>query len=122
MPAGNYVKISFTDNGPGIPEALQKKVLDPFFTTKKRGTGLGLATVYSIVKKHDGHLLLESGPGKGATFTVWLPAQGSAIPPGAGSDAERKKVADPMASEADLPAVTSLKVRILIMDDEESMR
>jgi two-component system, cell cycle sensor histidine kinase and response regulator CckA len=73
LPAGSYVAIEVRDNGSGIqPEHLQK-IFDPFFTTKKAGTGLGLATVVSIVKRHDGQIGLDSEFGVGTTFTVFLP-------------------------------------------------
>jgi len=73
---GRYVKISITDTGIGMDEASLKKVFDPFFTTKakERGTGLGLASAYGIVKNHDGIITAESEIGQGATFNIFLPA------------------------------------------------
>ncbi|GAB4282851.1 MAG: hypothetical protein Kow0029_28630 [Candidatus Rifleibacteriota bacterium] len=73
--AGHFVKFSVIDNGPGIPKEYLKRVFEPFFTTKEvgRGTGLGLAIVYGIVQKHDGLVNIESTPGKGAEFQVYLP-------------------------------------------------
>jgi two-component system, cell cycle sensor histidine kinase and response regulator CckA len=70
---GNYIKISIADTGAGIPEDLLKRIFDPFFTTKQKGTGLGLATSYSIIQKHDGCIDVESVPGKGTTFHIFLP-------------------------------------------------
>jgi CheY-like chemotaxis protein len=73
LPAGPYVAIEVRDNGSGItPENLQR-IWDPFFTTKKSGTGLGLATVLSIVKRHGGLIGVESEVGVGTAFTAYLP-------------------------------------------------
>ncbi|MFC3025599.1 sensor histidine kinase [Vibrio zhugei] len=67
------VKISVQDNGPGIPEALQEKVMEPFFTTRSQGTGLGLAVVQMVCRAHDGRLELLSREGDGACFTMCIP-------------------------------------------------
>jgi len=72
---GEYVKISFRDSGKGIlPENLPK-IFDPFFTTRPESSGLGLSAVYSIIKRHRGHITVESAPERGATFSVYLPAR-----------------------------------------------
>ncbi|MBU2511200.1 PAS domain S-box protein [bacterium] len=71
---GNYVKISISDSGTGIPEKYISKIFDPFFTTKQKGSGLGLATGYSIIKKHDGIITVDSKPGVGSTFFIFIPA------------------------------------------------
>lgn len=68
------VEVRISDNGVGIPKELGKKVFQPFFTTKNEGTGLGLAIVYGIVREHNGRIEVESEVGKGATFTIFLPA------------------------------------------------
>lgn len=81
LPPGPYVRISVCDTGQGIPAESLSSVFLPFFTTKRRGSGLGLATAYSIVKKHDGHILVESTVGEGAAFTVYLPAASEQPPP-----------------------------------------
>jgi len=72
---GEFVTLEVTDTGIGIPSTIQSKIFEPFFTTKQpgKGTGLGLSTVYGIVKQHGGHVELASEPGKGASFTVFLP-------------------------------------------------
>jgi signal transduction histidine kinase len=74
LAAGPFVKIHIRDTGSGIPPALLQRIFDPFFTTKQTGNGLGLATAYSIVKRHDGTILVDSQPGYGTTFTLYFPA------------------------------------------------
>ncbi len=71
---GEYVKISIRDDGPGIPRKHLGKIFDPYFSTKTGSTGLGLTTAYSIVKKHGGHIEVESFPGEGTVFSFFLPA------------------------------------------------
>jgi PAS domain S-box-containing protein len=75
LPDGNFAWFRVTDDGPGIPEDIQAKIFEPFFTTKSlgKGTGLGLAMVQGIVLQHQGKLTLETSPGQGASFTVYLP-------------------------------------------------
>jgi signal transduction histidine kinase/CheY-like chemotaxis protein len=108
LPEGSYVKITVRDAGSGIPEGNLAKIFDPYFTTKQQGSGLGLASVYSIIKKHDGHITVESTPGQGATFHIYLPVSRNAAP----------------GQTASAPAcpVVSGQERILIMDDELLVR
>jgi len=106
LDAGAYVRITIEDHGRGIDEGTLPKVFDPYFTTKSEGSGLGLAAAYSIVKSHGGHITVESEPGAGATFHVFLPASDRKTHPRARSE----------------ETVMSGCGRILIMDDEEQIR
>jgi CheY-like chemotaxis protein len=103
---GPYVKITVADRGIGIPEEHLTRVFDPYFTTKQKGSGLGLATTYSIVKKHDGHVAVESRLGFGSTFTVYLPASG-------------KQVAKEPELYVEIPVGRG---KVLVMDDEQIVR
>ncbi|MBI5101500.1 MAG: PAS domain S-box protein [Nitrospirae bacterium] len=103
---GKYVEISVLDNGTGIPGNYLKKIFDPYFTTKVKGSGLGLATSYSIVKNHGGVITVYSEPDKGSTFNVYLPAIEA-----------QKLIKEPPSDPADLR-----KGKILVMDDEELIR
>jgi two-component system NtrC family sensor kinase len=80
-PDQSHVELIFQDTGPGISEADIEKIFDPFFTTKDvgHGTGLGLAISYGVVKAHNGRISVESEPGKGTKFTVWLPVKTAEI-------------------------------------------
>jgi two-component system cell cycle sensor histidine kinase/response regulator CckA len=71
---GEYVKISIKDNGMGIAKEHLPRIFDPYFTTKQKGSGLGLATAYSVIKRHGGHISVESDVGTGTTFHIYLPA------------------------------------------------
>ncbi len=104
---GRYVKISIRDTGVGIPAENMDKIFDPYFTTKAKGNGLGLASVYSIMKNHDGAVSVESVPGAGTTVTVYIPASDKPS-----SDEKPKKV----------EIFKPLSGRILIMDDEIDIR
>ncbi len=110
MPAvlknGEYVMISIQDNGHGISEEFRERIFDPYFTTKERGSGLGLATSYSIVRNHDGIIVVESQLGKGATFRIYLPAV-----------LEKIQEQKPASAPTDVRSA-----KVLIMDDEEIVR
>jgi PAS domain S-box-containing protein len=103
LPPGDYILISVIDRGTGMDERIIPNIFDPFFTTKDKGTGLGLAVTYSIVKKHAGHITVKSRPGEGSTFDVYLPATAS-MPP------HRKKASGRKKARVG---------KILIMDDEK---
>jgi signal transduction histidine kinase len=73
LPRGRVAVIRISDSGPGVPEAVRKRVFEPFFSTKEEGTGLGLSIAARIVEEHGGTLELESREGEGATFVIGLP-------------------------------------------------
>ena len=104
--AGDYIKITVTDSGIGIDKETQARIFEPFFTTKEmgRGTGLGLASVYGIIKNHCGYINVYSEIGQGTTFTIYLPASAKAIQP------EVKTVT---------PTVVTGNGTILLIDDEK---
>lgn len=77
IPEGQYVMVTIKDDGYGIEKDHLTRVFDPFFTTKQNGTGLGLATAYSIIRKHHGHIKVETEVGKGTAFTIYLPVDSS---------------------------------------------
>jgi two-component system cell cycle sensor histidine kinase/response regulator CckA len=81
MPAGEYVTVEVADTGCGIPKEIQAKIFEPFFTTKPvgQGTGLGLSTVYGIVKQTGGYITVESEEGKGSAFRIYLPRHAGAV-------------------------------------------
>ena len=103
---GDYVKITFRDEGAGIPEEHVQKIFEPYFSTKSNGSGLGLATVLSIINRHDGSISVASKTGVGTTFTVYLPAL--------------KDTLSPMTREVE--SVQAGQGKVLIMDDDELVR
>jgi two-component system cell cycle sensor histidine kinase/response regulator CckA len=108
LPPGNYVKVSIKDEGIGIPERYLKRIFDPYFTTKPKGNGLGLASTYSIIKNHQGLIIVESEINVGSTFTIYLPAAVRVAAP-----AEKQLASDgPITGHG----------RVLIVDDEEAIR
>ncbi|HEX4667439.1 MAG TPA: CHASE3 domain-containing protein [Chthoniobacterales bacterium] len=107
---GDYIRIRVRDEGTGIPPEYLKQIFDPYFTTKPKGSGLGLATTYSVVKNHDGLITVESVQHCGSTFTVYLPAA-----------RQRDEVPiEPPAPEDE--AIKTGSGRILVVDDEETIR
>jgi two-component system, cell cycle sensor histidine kinase and response regulator CckA len=108
---GRFVTFSVSDTGSGIPAEILPQIFEPFFTTKEpgKGTGLGLATAFGIVKQHHGWITVESEPGQGATFTVFLPAFAS--PAAAGSPGATVARPSPGGTEA-----------ILLVEDETAVR
>lgn len=103
LPKGKYIKITITDRGVGIQPKIFDKIFDPYFTTKPQGSGLGLATAYSIIKNHEGYITMESTLGEGSVFFIYLPALKEAIP---------------FPEEVTIAPITG-QGRILIMDDED---
>jgi PAS domain S-box-containing protein len=104
---GDYIKISVADRGIGIPEENIKMIFDPYFTTKDNGIGLGLATCYSIINNHNGHITIESTPGAGTTFSFYIPASSvQDVPPA------------PDTGRVPLRGTG----KILVMDDEDIVR
>jgi PAS domain S-box-containing protein len=103
---GRYVKLSFSDYGAGIAETILERIFDPFFTTKAEGSGIGLTAAYAILKKHDGHIEVESRPDVGTTFHVWLPAS-----------LERSGVSIPAPQAAHVG-----QGLVLVMDDDDMVR
>ncbi|NVN91306.1 MAG: PAS domain S-box protein [Desulfuromonadales bacterium] len=104
---GPYLRISVADQGCGIAPENLGKIFDPYFTTKKTGTGLGLSSLYSIVKKHGGEVRVSSRVGEGTVFQVYLPAS-----PGRGKDEDRPKTTSIISGDG----------HVVVMDDEESIR
>jgi two-component system cell cycle sensor histidine kinase/response regulator CckA len=113
MPAGDYVRIDVNDTGTGMSKEIQSKIFDPFFTTKPvgQGTGLGLATVYGIVKQSGGFISVDSELGKGTCFKIYLP---------------RRKVEQAEAVPVEAPPAVARDVTgqdtILLVEDEEAVR
>jgi two-component system cell cycle sensor histidine kinase/response regulator CckA len=109
IPRGSYAAIAVADTGAGMVKDVQAHVFEPFFTTKEvgKGTGLGLAIVYGIVKKHGGFISVASVPGRGATFTIYLPLKASA------KKGARRRKAD---------AIPGGDETILLVEDDDAVR
>jgi CheY-like chemotaxis protein len=110
VPAGQYVQVSVTDNGPGMSKEIQEKAFDPFFTTKEpgQGTGLGLSQVYGFVKQSGGHVKIYSELGEGTTIRLYLP---------------RAHTSPTTAEEADNKMIGSRgSETILVAEDEPEVR
>jgi PAS domain S-box-containing protein len=108
---GDYIRIKIKDQGVGIPENYLERIFDPYFTTKAKGNGLGLATTYSIMKNHNGLITVESQVHFGSTFTLYLPAS--------------RHLATALEAETPILPIVPIEAqggRILIVDDEEAIR
>jgi PAS domain S-box-containing protein len=105
---GDYVRVRIRDEGVGIPEKYMKRIFDPYFTTKPKGNGFGLATAYSIIKNHNGLMMVESEVHVGTTFTIYLPA-------GLHQDSPAE------APRTFTPALPGTG-RVLVVDDEDAIR
>ncbi len=106
LPAGRYVQVAVQDEGIGIAPDILPKIFDPYFTTKASGTGLGLATSYSIVRNHNGLMTVQSAVGDGTIFRIYLPA----------SDKPLRQ------TKIELAPLTKCQGRVLVMDDDERIR
>ena len=106
--AGKYVKITVSDTGVGMPKEVRERVFEPFFSTKGagKGSGLGLATVYGIIKNHNGFIYVDSEPGRGSSFSIYLPAA-------------EKRISKVEPKEPDIITGTGT---IMIVDDEKHVR
>jgi PAS domain S-box-containing protein len=111
LPAGDYVQLTVTDSGIGMAPEVVSRIFEPFFTTKDagKGTGLGLATVYGIVKQSGGHITVKSQPGQGSTFTVYLPAVHELSP-------------EPSDTQRAFLHRDGQQATILVVEDEEGVR
>jgi two-component system cell cycle sensor histidine kinase/response regulator CckA len=106
LPDGKYVRIEIEDTGTGIPETHLPRIFDPYFTTKQRGSGLGLSIAYSVVRSHNGYITVESKPGAGTTFHIYLPAS-----------------LDAPAGATNLPQPARPgRLRVLVLDDQPAIR
>jgi PAS domain S-box-containing protein len=108
LAAGDYVRIRIRDEGVGIPAKYMKRIFDPYFTTKPKGSGLGLATAYSIIKNHNGLMTVESEVHVGTTFTIYLPAA---------LDQEM-----PVEAQRTFTPAMPGTGRVLVVDDEDAIR
>ena len=113
LPAGKYVVIEVADTGKGIEPEVLPRIFDPFFTTRmaEEGSGLGLATVYGVVKRHNGGIIVNSKPGHGSIFTLWLPV----------TDKPRKIKGQPPETAAE-SITQEFSKTILLAEDEDEVR
>ncbi len=111
LEGGRYLKITVRDEGIGIAPRHLPRVFDPYFTTKQKGSGLGLTAVHSIIARHGGHITVDSEPGKGTTFVIYLPA------------ARREEIKE-IESGAGVGEASSHRMsgKVLLMDDDEMVR
>ncbi|HEY1936900.1 MAG TPA: response regulator [Candidatus Angelobacter sp.] len=109
LPQAEYIRLSISDTGKGMTEEVQSRIFEPFFTTKKTGSGLGLSTVYGIVKQSGGYITVESAPHQGTTFSVFLPVL-------CGSDL------NPASEDMEKPSSVAGHETVLLVDNEEDLR
>jgi PAS domain S-box-containing protein len=109
IPAGEYILLSVEDTGIGMDPEIQSRIFEPFFTTKRTGSGLGLSTVYGIVKQSGGQITVRSEPGAGATFNIYLPRV-----------SDRRIVSQP--AQGQKPKQLQGNETILLVDDEDELR
>lgn len=125
IPPGSYVRVEVADTGVGIPKEIIGNIFEPFFSTKApgAGTGLGLATVYGIVRQTNGYIFVDSAPGEGAVFTIFLPVDGETAKPVTAVDATPPAAAAVCGSPADrTDRATQARATIVIVEDEASIR
>jgi two-component system, cell cycle sensor histidine kinase and response regulator CckA len=108
LPAGPFIKITIHDTGKGISHEAIDHIFDPYFTTKEKGCGLGLAVTWSVIKRHQGHIAVESIPGSGTLFTIYVPASSAA--------------ADTSTLKKSIIISPSAGLRVLVMDDDPIIR
>lgn len=106
LQAGNYVKITIADEGAGVPYDQKAKIFDPYFSSRQGGHGIGLATAYSIIKRHGGFIAFDSKLGTGSTFEIYLPGTETEV----------------LALKSEPEDFFAKKLRILVMDDEDMIR
>lgn len=109
LPPGEYVCLAVSDTGVGMTEEVQARIFEPFFTTKKMGSGLGLSTVYGIVKQSGGYITVQSAPQQGATFNVYFPVV-------------CETDLGPALAEPRTPAHVPGHETLLLVDNEEDLR
>jgi CheY-like chemotaxis protein len=107
IPPGSYVLLTVADTGLGMDAETQARVFEPFFSTKGEGTGLGLSTAYGIVQQSRGHIFVDSSPGQGAVFSIYLPV----------TQDEETGVAAPVSTSPDTGTET-----VLLVEDEDEVR
>jgi two-component system cell cycle sensor histidine kinase/response regulator CckA len=120
MPAADYVRIDISDTGTGIPADIVDKIFEPFFSTKEvgKGTGLGLSTVYGIVKQTGGFVYVDSVPGEGTSFRIFLPRHRVELDTQPEAQAAKDAAAEPPKPRPDLTGQGT----ILLVEDEDGLR